>query len=192
MNEEALQTEADLIARILSGERLAFEELFHAEQARLHRVAYQIMRDHWDAEEIVQDAFTRAYRKLSSFRRQCSLRTWLHAIVINTARNRYAYFRRRFRHTTEVLGEAMAVSTTDPAMGAAGQELANNLPIWVEDLPASYRDVLIARVLQNRSYEEIAAKLEISVGTVKSRLSRGRRCLRRRWEAVSGIQRPLP
>jgi RNA polymerase sigma-70 factor (ECF subfamily) len=192
MNEEALQTEATLIERILSGEKSAFEELFHAERARLHRVAYQIMRDHCDAEEIVQDAFTRAYRKLSSFRRQCSLRTWLHAIVINTARNRYAYFRRRFRHATEGLGEAMAVFTTDPAMGAAGRELATNLPKWVEDLPPNYREVIIARVLHDKSYEEIAKEIEISVGTVKSRLSRGRRCLRRRWETASGIQPSIP
>lgn len=191
MNMEALQTEATLIERILSGERLAFEELFHAERARLHRVAYQIMGDHWDAEEIVQDAFTRAYQKLSSFRRQCSLRTWLHAIVINSARNRYLYFRRRFRHATEELGDAMAVSAIDPAMGAAGRELAKNLPTWVEDLPASYREVLAARVLHNQSYEEIATKLEISVGTVKSRLSRGRQCLRRRWEDASGMQSPV-
>lgn len=188
MKDEHSLAEPTLITRILAGERQAFEDLFHAERGRLHHIAYRIIHDHWDAEEIVQDAFARAYRNLSGFRRQCSLRTWLHAIVVNTARNKYWYYRRRFRHATESLCEAMAVSALDPAMSAAGRDLTENLTVWLSELPESYRDVLSARILQQQSYEEIAKRLEINVGTVKSRLSRARRCLRQRWIHSSNVQ----
>jgi len=191
MKVEQSQAEATLITRILAGESLAFEELFHSERARLHRVAYQIVHDHWDAEELVQDTFVRAYRHLSTFRRRCSLRTWLHAIVINSARNRYWYFRRRFRHATELLSNAMLTSDFDPASDTTNLESADNLSTWLEELPPSHRDVLSARVLHHHTYEEIATKFAINVGTVKSRLSRARRRLRQRWVRSSDVRQSI-
>jgi RNA polymerase sigma-70 factor (ECF subfamily) len=186
-----MKEEATLIERILAGEQQAFEVLFYAERARLHQVAYHIIRDHWDAEEVVQDAFARAYRNLNGFRRQCSLPTWLHAIVVNTARNRYWYFRRRFRHATDSFEEAMAVSAPDAPVGSASLELVENFSAWLEELPPSYRAVTAARVLRHQTYEEIATSLGINVGTVKSRLSRARLRLRQRWVHASEVRRPV-
>ena len=119
-----------------------------------------------------------------------SERTWLCAIAINQARNRYWYFRRRFRHATVSLNygdgcdhgcavaDRVSVNALDPAGNAALQDWMGCVMTCLEELPEKHRAVIVSRFLQHRSYEEIAAALNVNVGTVKSRLNRARQSLR--------------
>src|SRR5271170_3393122 len=83
------EAEAALISRIIAGDGLTFEGVVRQLSGELHRTAYRILQNHADAEDAVQDSFVRALRKLPDFRHECSLSTWLHAIVTNSARNKY-------------------------------------------------------------------------------------------------------
>jgi RNA polymerase sigma-70 factor (ECF subfamily) len=184
MTESFDPSEFDCIARALVGDEAAFKELFDTHRARLHGVAFRILRNHGDAEDVVQEAFARAFRKLGAFRQDCPLATWLHSIAVNAAHNRYWYFRRRFRHASVVLGEEIAAPFADPAESAADAEWEQRIAFCLDGLPPIYRDVIAARFLRHRTYGQIAAALAINVGTVKSRLSRARHCLRRRLAAA--------
>jgi RNA polymerase sigma-70 factor (ECF subfamily) len=165
-------------------------ECFAASRNALHFAAYRILGNHSDAEDVVQDTFIQAYRRIDTFRGECAMRTWLCTIAINQARNRYWYFRRRYRHTTVSLdyrddcGKGRAVAdrvpenALDPADNAAHRDGMHQVMICFEKLPENHREIVVSRCLRHLSYEEIATALSISVGTVKSRLSRARQSLR--------------
>jgi RNA polymerase sigma-70 factor, ECF subfamily len=184
MTELIGSSESGCIARALAGDEAAFKELFDTHRARLHGVAFRILRNHSDAEDVVQEAFASAFRNLGAFRQECSLASWLHSIGVNAAQNRYWYFRRRFRHASVILGEEIAAPLANPAESAADSEWEQRITFCLDGLPPIYRDVIAARFLRHRTYGEIAAALAINVGTVKSRLSRARHCLRQRLAAA--------
>jgi RNA polymerase sigma-70 factor (ECF subfamily) len=150
------------------------------------------LHNHADAEEITQDTFLRAHRNLPRFRGESSLATWLHRIAVNLARNRYWYFFRRRRHATlsldcpigedgdSTLAELFAVDAPNPAQEASREEFSALVADCMAKLDAPHREILALRNLQNQSYEEIAQKLGINPGTVKSRIARARERLRAR------------
>lgn len=160
-------------------------------RAKIHAVALRVLRNHADAEEIVQDTFIRAHRALARFRGDSSLATWLHRIAFNLARNRYGYFYRRRRHATLSLNcpinhDASATFTdlivterAGPARAAMTEEFAALVSACMDQLGARPREILRLRNLRELSYEEISAELGITVGTVKSRIARAREHLRR-------------
>src|SRR5689334_20425853 len=92
-----------LVQRFNGGDFVAFNEIMSRYRSKMLSIAFSQIRNHADAEEIVQDTFVRAYRGLADFRGDSSLCTWLHRITINLARNRYWYFFRRCRHSTQSL-----------------------------------------------------------------------------------------
>jgi len=168
----------------------SLNECFAANRNTLHFAAYRILGNHADAEDIVQDTFIQAYRRIDTFRGECAMRTWLCAIAINQARNRYWYFRRRYRHATfsldchddcekgRTIADRVPVSALDPADNAAHRDRMHHVMVCLEKLPENHREIIVSRCLRHRSYEEIAAAFGINVGTVKSRLSRARQSLR--------------
>jgi RNA polymerase sigma-70 factor (ECF subfamily) len=189
-SREAAAYDAELVRRFNAGDDTAFVEIMGRHRKRLFGVAFAMLKNRADAEEIAQDAFIRAYRALAKFRGDSSLSSWLHCITLNLARNRYWYFFRRQRHATvsldcaaheesgSSLSEIVATEDASPAREAVSSEFTELVAHCMEQLEPRPREILMLRNSLNRSYEEIAAELGISVGTVKSRIARARKCLR--------------
>ena len=192
MNEETGNYEERLIAEFKSGSRERFDELVQLYTQKLYRLAYGLLGNHHDAEEVVQDSFVRAYRGLENFRGDSSFETWMHRITMNLARNKFHWNRRR--------GSGINVSLSnsgDPAEdGENGAELdlpdssyspdrlmqkaetQRNVIDGMNSLPESLREAMVLRHVKDMPYEEIAVILNCPVGTVKSRIARGRELLR--------------
>jgi RNA polymerase sigma-70 factor (ECF subfamily) len=190
--ETKLETAHDhsLVKRFLAGDQAAFDEIIVRHREKLFAVACALLRDKHDAEEIVQDAFVRAFRGLHRFRGECSLATWLHRITVNLSRNRYWYFYRRRRHASLSLdrplsddgnsefSDLIAADTPTPRNEAMKSEFGDIVVRCMDQLEPSHREILTLRNTLHRSYGEIARELGINEGTVKSRIARARGCLR--------------
>lgn len=182
--------DADLVKRFNAGEDGAFVEITHRYRSRLSGVAFRMLKNHADAEEIAQDTFVRAYRALPLFRGDSSLSTWLHRIALNLARNRYWYFFRHQRHNTVSLdcsltedgamtfANLVAADASGPDREAVTEEFSVLIAECIERMDAPARTMLMLRNTSNLSYEEIAGRLGLNIGTVKSRLARARNRLR--------------
>jgi RNA polymerase sigma-70 factor (ECF subfamily) len=157
-------------------------------------LALRMVGNFEEACEVAQDAFLAAHRGLSGFRGEARFSTWLTAITLNQARNRLAALASRRRNEAFSLDAPLATAQgpvfPDPPSQAPGplellerQALRRRVEGCVQALPAAFREVLVLRDLQERSYEEIGALLKVREGTVKSRLSRAREgvkdCLKR-------------
>ena len=186
----ATTRDAELVRRFNAGDEDAFVEIVTRHREKMFSVALGHLRNHADAEEITQDVFIHAYRGLARFRGDSSLSTWLHCIAFNLSRNRYGYYFRRHRHETcsfdctlsddndATFADLIASDIPDPAREAANREFLAHVTMCLGKLNARHREILTLRNLLDHSYEEIAATLGISLGTVKSRLARAREALR--------------
>jgi RNA polymerase sigma-70 factor (ECF subfamily) len=182
--------DAELVRRFKAGDGGAFAEIVTRYRGKMLAVALALLRNHADAEEVAQDTFVRAHRGLGEFRGDSSLATWLHRIAFNLARNRYWYFFRRHRHETRsfdgalsdenqaTFADLIASDVPDPAREAANREFFEHVAAGLERLSGRQREILALRNHLDRSYEEIAADLGLSLGTVKSRIARARKHLR--------------
>ena len=200
MDQEQKTREDALLKAFRSGDAAAFDALIGLYSAKLYKVAYALLGSRQDAEEVVQDTFLRAYRALRTFRGDSSLETWLHRITLNLARNKYQWNHRR--------GSGLNVSLTasDGPDGESGTEIEQDVPdcrmepdLVLEQneigtnimkalnrLPDNLRETMLLRHVNDMPYEQIAQRLDCKVGTVKSRLSRGREMLRD-YLAAAGI-----
>jgi RNA polymerase sigma-70 factor, ECF subfamily len=151
----------------------------------LYRTALRLTRVPSDAEDLVQDTYLKAFRAADSFEQGTNLRAWLFTILHNTARNRA---RDRSRDSVTVDSEVVEQAAETPRFGVSGRvddpealllrnTLAPELQAAVDDLPDTFREVVWLRDVEEFSYAEIAEVLNIPVGTVMSRISRGRRML---------------
>ena len=155
-----------------------------------HSMVNQLLRNTQDAEEVTQDAFIRAHRGLENFRGDSAFSTWLYQIATNLARNRYWYWWRRKRDRSisfdqpltadsdTTLAEVFPSEVETPQDATITQEFVDRVAECMGMLAGKHREILTLRNIQNLSYEEIASILEISVGTVKSRIARARESLR--------------
>lgn len=192
MNAETGNYEERLIADFKEGSRERFDDLVKAYTQKLYRLAYGLLGNHHDAEEVVQDSFVRAYRGLDNFRGDSSFETWMHRITMNLARNKFHWNRRRGEGVTMSLsdqpgnledgdssGEMELPDTSySPDLLMQKAELHDNVLRGMEQLPESLREVMVLRHVKDMPYDEIAQILNCPVGTVKSRISRGRELLR--------------
>jgi len=194
--ESVIQADADkavsdqeLLERCRTGDETAFDALVRRHQQRAFHVAFQVLRDAEDAAEVAQDAFVRIYRSVNDFRGECEFTTWLHQIVINLARNKHRWWKRRGRQSSVSLDSAwemdggdtpmqMAASGDAPDVEAVKSEFVKRLYGKLEELPRKFREVLVLRNVEGLSYEQIASVLGCSIGTVKSRIARAREALR--------------
>jgi RNA polymerase sigma-70 factor (ECF subfamily) len=187
-------SDRELVARCQAGDEEAFDQLVLRHQRRAFNVAYQLLRNHEDAAEVAQDAFVRVYRSIDEFRGTCEFTTWLHAIVVNLARNKHRWWKRRGKEVTVSMdcpvpaddgqmAMQVAAPTDAPDVVALKTEFVSTLNMKMAELPPIFQEVLLLRNAKNMSYEQIAAALDCSVGTVKSRIARAREALR---EAMAG------
>lgn len=179
-----------MLDRLKNGDDCAFGELVNTHWDKIYNRANSLLSNHQDAEKVAQDTFLRARKSIVNFRGECSLSTWLYHIATNLARNKHWYWWRRKRGESVSLDsqvgddentklcDVIAGDDDTPAEETESNEFARTLPEAIASLPAKYGDVIKLRVARDLSYEEISAELGISVGTVKSRLSRAREYLR--------------
>jgi RNA polymerase sigma-70 factor, ECF subfamily len=179
-------SEGDLIRLARDGSGAAFREIMRRNNRRLFRAARGIIGSDWEAEEVVQDAYVRAFHALGAFREEAALVTWLTRIVINEAQGRLRG-RREMLPLTELddktMGEIIqfpgGAPNADPERQAALGEIRILLEGAINALPARFREVFILRHVEGLSTEETAEVLAIEPETVKTRLHRGRTRLQR-------------
>ncbi|MGB7924679.1 MAG: sigma-70 family RNA polymerase sigma factor [Pyrinomonadaceae bacterium] len=187
--------EEQFIERLRAGEAAAFDRLVKERSGDVYALLYRLTDDPEEARDLTQETFLRVFQSIDRFRGDAGLKTWIYRIAINQARNRWRWWRRRRRDATvsldapdgqseQSLGSRLrATGTIDPEQETLAREREAALRTALRSLGRSYRETVILRDVEGLSYEEIAAALEISVGTVKSRLSRGRMELRRKLES---------
>ena len=178
--------EAALIQRCVAGEEVACAELVAGHERMVYTLALHLLGDRDEALDLSQEVFLRVFRTIGSFRGQSALKTWIYRIVINQARNRQRFWRRRRRSDQVSLDQHVAEhgdlsqpgDGTSPHRALARKELASRLWSALNDLPFDQRTVIVLREIDGLSYEEIAFSLGVAIGTVKSRLTRARQELR--------------
>jgi RNA polymerase sigma-70 factor (ECF subfamily) len=184
--------EAALIQRCAARDEDACAELVSEHQRMVYQLSLNLLGDHNEALDLSQEVFLRVFRTIHSFRGHSALRTWIYRIVVNQARNRQRWWRRRHRSQQVSLDEHIRDHGDVPEQnnGAAPdtvldrKELAERIRVALDHLPFDQRTALVLREIDGLSYEEIGFSLGIAVGTVKSRLARAREALRARLRDV--------
>jgi RNA polymerase sigma-70 factor (ECF subfamily) len=177
--------EAALIERCTAGDEPACAELVAQHQRMVFSLALHLLGNREEAMDLSQEVFLRVFRTLGAFRGQSALRTWIYRIVVNQARNRQRWWRRR-RHDEQVsldehlvsCGELESHAEPWPDRLLVNKENATRLWQALDRLPFDQRTAIILREVDGLKYEEIAFSLGIAIGTVKSRLTRARQALR--------------
>jgi RNA polymerase sigma-70 factor (ECF subfamily) len=178
--------EAALIQRCAARDEDACSELVSEHQRMVYQLSLNLLGDHNEALDLSQEVFLRVFRTIHSFRGQSALRTWIYRIVVNQARNRQRWWRRRHKAQQVSLDEHIRDHGEFPARtdGASPdrmldrKELATRIRAALDRLPFDQKTALVLREIDGLSYEEIGFSLGIAVGTVKSRLARARESLR--------------
>jgi RNA polymerase sigma-70 factor (ECF subfamily) len=178
--------EAALIHRCAARDEDACAELVTEHQRMVYQLSLNLLGDHNEALDLSQEVFLRVFRTLPGFRGQSTLRTWIYRIVVNQARNRQRFWRRRHRAQQVSLDEHIRDHGELPARGDGGapdrllgqKQLAERIRTALDRLPFDQKTALVLREIDGLSYEEIGFSLGIAVGTVKSRLARAREALR--------------
>ena len=195
MAEARPKVEDQFIERLKRGDAAAFEKLVTERSGEIYGLLYRLTENGEEARDLTQETFLRAFQSINHFRGESDLRTWIYRIAINQARNRWRWWRRRRREATvsidepEIGGGRLGLVATlksptarDPEQHALQNERERALQKALSGLRRVYREAVVLRDIEGFAYEEIATTLNISVGTVKSRLARGRQELRRKLE----------
>ena len=178
--------EASLIQRCAARDEDACAELVSEHQRMVYQLSLNLLGDHNEALDLSQEVFLRVFRTIHGFRGQSALRTWIYRIVVNQARNRQRWWRRRHRSQQISLEEHIRDHGDPPEPGNSAapdrmlgqKQLAERIRVALDRLPFDQKTAIVLREIDGLSYEEIGFSLGIAVGTVKSRLARAREALR--------------
>src|SRR5262245_25802487 len=192
--------ESTLVARLRLGEMEAFDQLVEEYQALVYALSLRILNNAEDARDATQETFLKIYRHFGNFRGEASLKTWICRIAINQARSSDRWLRRRRRNDTTSLDAPLGSSDgangspdgydqrspidylqsryATPEDETLSRERSRQIERGLRQLKKDFRIAVILRDIEGLSYEEIAWVTEVSVGTVKSRIARGREMLR--------------
>lgn len=168
----------DIIIEAQKGSTVAFDELVRRYRQRVYAVAYQMTKDPEDADDLAQEAFIRAYEAIGRFQVGMKFYTWIYRIVVNLGINMYKKKSRSSNLSPEQESQIPARVKSNPAVVIENQELGETIREALQKLPPHQKSVFALRVFQDLSYKEIAETLEISIGTVMSRLNRAREALK--------------
>jgi RNA polymerase sigma-70 factor (ECF subfamily) len=177
--------EASLIQRCATRDEDACAELVSEHQRMVYQLSLNLLNDHNEALDLSQEVFLRVFRTIGTFRGHSSLRTWMYRIVVNQARNRQRWWRRRHRAQQISLdqhiqdhGEMAETIDSGPDRLVGQKQLGERIRVALDRLPFDQKTAIVLREIDGLSYEEIGFSLGIAVGTVKSRLARARQSLR--------------
>ncbi|HBY58877.1 MAG TPA: RNA polymerase subunit sigma-24 [Solibacterales bacterium] len=177
-----------LLEGLRAGRESAYEELLAQYQQPIYSLVFRLLNDPSETCDAVQEVFLKVFRSVGSFRGQSSLKTWIYRIAVNEAYNQRRWFSRHRRQEVGLEAEEEGSrcyrdTLSDPGRSpfelASGVEAHSLIEQALEQLNPTFRTAVVLRDIEDLSYEEIAEVLQISLGTVKSRILRGRDSLRR-------------
>jgi len=187
----ARSQEAAVIEELKAGSEEAYAWLIGEFHQPIYSLVYRMMNDPSDAADTTQEVFLKVFRGMKHFHGESSLKTWIYRIALHEAANRRRWWFRHKAHETsiepveagdhEFSGEDRLVDPAEsPFENFAHEEVRSKVENALQEVPEPYRTAVILRDLEEMSYDEIAEVLQISLGTVKSRITRGRDALRKR------------
>jgi RNA polymerase sigma-70 factor (ECF subfamily) len=192
-DQTVYEDEMSLVQRALARDKEAFRAIMARYNQRLYRLARSIVRSESEAEDVVQEAYLRAFAKLATFRGESALSTWLSRIVINEALGSLRKKRRRDSpsiddeaHKAKIIRFPGNTAREDPEREMAQRQILKLVEETTDLLPEEFRLVLVARAIEGLSIEETAELLGIKPETVKTRLYRARQLLRARLDERIG------
>jgi RNA polymerase sigma-70 factor, ECF subfamily len=180
-----------LIARCLSGDQAAWETIVRQNWRKVFNVAYKFVGKHEEAEDLTQDIFLKIFKALATFDRRANFQTWIVSISRNLCIDHYRSVRKeRMTIAREIDTSDLQPASTDrtPYAAAEHQDLRAMLHQALQTLPETLRTAVVLRDLQELSYQEIADRLQLPEGTVKSRINRGRLELARQLRRLQDKQ----
>ena len=188
--------ETELVTELQAGSETAFDWLVNHYHAPVYNLILGMLGDTADAADAAQEVFLKAFKGIRAFRRGSSLKTWLYRIAIREALNHRRWFKRHLQKNVSIDAEpeegCAHIDIEDlgatPFDQLAAHEIQDAVQSAMQQVPDVFRSSVILRDLEGLSYEEIAEVLECSVGTVKSRILRGRRALKEILEPLLGDQ----
>ncbi len=177
---------AELVEQAQRGDRVALAELIRETQDRVYNLAYRILGNAQEAEDLTQEVFVRMWRALPRFRGDSKFTTWLHTIATNACLNRKRSLRRQLDTQLDAANwlDALPSAEDGPAEDLLARDERTRLWEMVERLPEKYRLVLTLFYQQQLTYQEIAQVLTLPLGTVKAHLNRARNALAASLEKV--------
>jgi RNA polymerase sigma-70 factor, ECF subfamily len=199
--------DALLVERMRNGEQQAFEELLTAYDGTVYNLVSRLMVNPADTADVVQEVFLKVFRNLHQFRGQSTLKTWIYRIAVNECWNYRRWLTRHVRNEVGLglendEGRTSFVELTDPCPSpfklASDQETRQRVEDALQRLKPVYRTAVVLRDIEDLGYDEIAEILQISLGTVKSRILRGRHLLKNELmgdpevQAAQSRWNPLP
>lgn len=187
---EQRRQDEELVHHLRAGQEAAYETLLERYQQPVYNLALRLLNEPGDASDVVQEVFLKVFRNVGHFRHQSSLKTWVYRITVNEAHNQRRWF---FRHRSREVGlddepqEARNRPLPDGTRSPFDYAFDREKHVLIENALARinplFREVVVLRDIEDLSYEEIADVLQISLGTVKSRIMRGREALRQELTA---------
>jgi RNA polymerase sigma-70 factor (ECF subfamily) len=183
--------ESAFIENLRSGNAAAFDLLVERYSSDIFALLFRLTENQEEAADLTQETFLRAFRSIKGFRGESGIKTWLFRIAINESRNRFRWWKRRRRDSTislditigdsdTTLGSTLADNSVSPEDAAMTREREYAIKAALLDMPEIFREAVVLCDIEGLSYEETAEALGVNIGTVKSRISRGREELRRR------------
>ena len=199
----AHEEDAALVAGLCAGDECAYEVLIQRFEQPVYNLVSRLVDDPADAADVCQEVFLKVFRKVGGFRSESSLKTWIYRIAVNEARNQRRWF---LRHRGKEIGLEPAESNAQgpqdwlsdpgrsPYQTAVDEETHALIESALNKVSPNYRAAVVLREVEGLSYEEISEVLEVSLGTVKSRILRGRESLRKhlvdRLQAAPAVEWP--
>lgn len=184
----------ELVRRVQRGDKKAFDLLVLKYQNRIIQLINRYVRDPYEAQDIAQETFIKAYRALGSFRGDSAFYTWIYRIAINTAKNHLAARSRRptddeieVEVAEQFESENSLRDQETPEGVLLSEELGQTIQLALEELPNELRTAITLREMDGLSYDEIAEVMECPVGTVRSRIFRAREAIDKKIRSLNGL-----
>ena len=189
--QESGPSDKELIEQFRNGDQSAFEQLVIRHQRRVYNLAYRITGLPDEAQELAQEIFIKVYQKLDTFRGEAAFTTWLYQVAANHSKNKLKYLKRRKYYTSSSVDEPIegangAIEKQFESPAPTPEDLMNSAQLQkivqekLSELPDEHRIVLTLRDIQGLDYDQIAKITGLALGTVKSRIHRGRLELKRK------------
>jgi RNA polymerase sigma-70 factor (ECF subfamily) len=193
---EFVENEVAFVDRLQVGSEEAFETLLYLYQVPIYNIAYRILGDPAEAADAVQETFMKIFKSIRHFRGESGLKTWIYKIAISESLNRHRWWKRWRRHAPFSIDDRSEFepgtprpleirdSGPTPEMACARAEMEREVQRALGTLSVEHRIVIVLRDIEGLSYEEISEMLGLSLGTVKSRLWRGRDEVKKKLESL--------
>ncbi len=187
--------EIEFIEKLKAGDAQAFDCLVIRYSADIYALLFRLTQDAEETADLTQETFLSALKAIKKFRGEADLKTWLVRVAINESRNRFRWWKRRRREKTvsmdatvgeseTTLGETFSSNFASPEAAFLQKEREKLLTKALADLPVVFREAVVLCDIEGLSYEEIALTLNANIGTVKSRIARGRDELRKKLNDI--------